>query len=33
MLVARPDGLFESNFEERLKGLDAGAEMGPRLTA
>ena len=28
MLTARPDGLFESNFEERLKGLDAGAEMG-----
>lgn len=27
MLVPRPDGLFESNFEERLKGLDAGAEM------
>ncbi len=28
MLVPRVDGLFESNFEERLKGLDAGAEMG-----
>jgi 3-keto-5-aminohexanoate cleavage enzyme len=28
MLVPRPDGLFESDFEERLKGLDAGAEMG-----
>ena len=28
MLVPRADGLFESNFEERLKGLDAGAEMG-----
>jgi 3-keto-5-aminohexanoate cleavage enzyme len=28
MLLPRPDGLFESNFEERLKGLDAGAEMG-----
>ena len=28
MLTARPDGLYESNFEERLKGLDAGAEMG-----
>ncbi len=27
MLVARSDGLFESNFEERLKGCDAGAEM------
>lgn len=27
MLVPRADGLFESNFEERLKGLDAGAEM------
>ncbi len=27
MLIARPDGLFELNFEERLKGLDAGAEM------
>ena len=27
MLVPRPDGLFESSFEERLKGLDAGAEM------
>ena len=27
MLVAREDGLFESNFEERLKGCDAGAEM------
>jgi 3-keto-5-aminohexanoate cleavage enzyme len=28
MLVPRPDGLYESSFEERLKGLDAGAEMG-----
>ena len=28
MLQPRPDGLFESNFDERLKGLDAGAEMG-----
>ena len=27
MLVPRLDGLFESNFDERLKGLDAGAEM------
>lgn len=27
MLVERPDGLYESNFEERLKGCDAGAEM------
>jgi uncharacterized protein (DUF849 family) len=27
MLIARPDGMFESNFDERLKGLDAGAEM------
>ena len=27
MLQPRPDGLYESNFEERLKGLDAGAEM------
>ena len=27
MLVARPDGLFESDFAERMKGLDAGAEM------
>ncbi len=27
MLVPRADGLFESSFEERLKGLDAGAEM------
>ena len=27
MLVPRPDGMFESNFAERLKGLDAGAEM------
>lgn len=27
MLIARPDGLFELDFEERLKGLDAGAEM------
>lgn len=27
MLLPRPDGMWESNFEERLKGLDAGAEM------
>ncbi|QFZ85159.1 3-keto-5-aminohexanoate cleavage protein [Variovorax paradoxus] len=27
MVIERPDGLCESNFEERLKGLDAGAEM------
>lgn len=27
MLVSRPDGLFESDFEERLKGCEAGAEM------
>jgi uncharacterized protein (DUF849 family) len=27
MLVAREDGLYESNFEERLKGCEAGAEM------
>jgi 3-keto-5-aminohexanoate cleavage enzyme len=27
MLVQRPDGLFESDFEERLRGCDAGAEM------
>jgi 3-keto-5-aminohexanoate cleavage enzyme len=27
MLVARADGLYESNFEERLKGCEAGAEM------
>lgn len=27
MLIERPDGLFESSFEERLKGCDAGAEM------
>jgi 3-keto-5-aminohexanoate cleavage enzyme len=27
MLLPRPDGMFESSFEERLKGLDAGAEM------
>jgi uncharacterized protein (DUF849 family) len=27
MLIARPDGMFEANFDERLKGLDAGAEM------
>ena len=27
MLVERGDGLYESNFEERLKGCDAGAEM------
>ena len=27
MLIARPDGLYENNFEERLKGCEAGAEM------
>lgn len=27
MLIARPDGLYESNFDERLKGCEAGAEM------
>lgn len=27
MLIERPDGMWESNFEERLKGLDGGAEM------
>lgn len=27
MLIARPDGMFEADFDERLKGLDAGAEM------
>lgn len=27
MLVPRADGMFESSFDERLKGLDAGAEM------
>jgi uncharacterized protein (DUF849 family) len=27
MLLERPDGMFENNFDERLKGLDAGAEM------
>ncbi|PIT00364.1 3-keto-5-aminohexanoate cleavage protein [Bradyrhizobium nitroreducens] len=27
MLIERPDGLYDVNFEERLKGLDAGAEM------
>ena len=27
MILTRPDGMFESNFDERLKGLDAGAEM------
>lgn len=27
MLVERQDGLFESAFDERLKGCDAGAEM------
>jgi 3-keto-5-aminohexanoate cleavage enzyme len=27
MLLPRPDGMFENNFDERLKGLDAGAEM------
>lgn len=27
MIEERPDGIFENRFEERLKGLDAGAEM------
>jgi 3-keto-5-aminohexanoate cleavage enzyme len=27
MLIERPDGLFDVNFDERMKGLDAGAEM------
>ncbi len=27
MLEPRPDGMFENSFPERLKGLDAGAEM------
>ena len=27
MLIPRADGLFDIDFEERLKGLDAGAEM------
>lgn len=27
MLIKREDGLYDINFEERLKGLDAGAEM------
>ena len=27
MLLKRPDGLYENNFEERLKGCEAGAEM------
>jgi uncharacterized protein (DUF849 family) len=27
MLTPRSDGMFEANFDERLKGLDAGAEM------
>ena len=27
MLIERPDGLYESSFEERLKGCEAGAEM------
>jgi uncharacterized protein (DUF849 family) len=27
MLIERPDGLYDVDFEERLKGLDAGAEM------
>ncbi|MBG6116391.1 MULTISPECIES: 3-keto-5-aminohexanoate cleavage protein [unclassified Sphingobium] len=27
IMVERPDGLWEANFEERIKGLDAGAEM------
>jgi len=27
MLTPRDDGMFENNFEERIKGLDAGAEL------
>ena len=27
MVIERPDGMLESDFGERLKGLDAGAEM------
>ena len=27
MLIKRPDGLYESDFDERLKGCDGGAEM------
>nr|WP_274709346.1 3-keto-5-aminohexanoate cleavage protein [Nitratireductor luteus] len=27
MLLERPDGMFENNFDERIKGADAGAEM------
>ncbi len=27
LLIERPDGLFESDFNERLKGCEAGAEM------
>lgn len=27
MLLPRPDGMWEADFDERLKGLDAGAEM------
>jgi uncharacterized protein (DUF849 family) len=27
MLLERPDGLYENNFAERLKGCEAGAEM------
>jgi uncharacterized protein (DUF849 family) len=27
MLISRADGLYESSFEERLKGCEAGAEM------
>nr|WP_315400953.1 3-keto-5-aminohexanoate cleavage protein [uncultured Duganella sp.] len=27
MLIERPDGLYEIDFEERMKGLDGGAEM------
>jgi uncharacterized protein (DUF849 family) len=27
VMIQRPDGLWEADFEERLKGLDAGAEM------
>jgi 3-keto-5-aminohexanoate cleavage enzyme len=27
MLIPRPDGMFESSFDERMKGLDAGVEM------
>jgi 3-keto-5-aminohexanoate cleavage enzyme len=27
LLIERPDGMLEANFEERIKGLDGGAEM------